>query len=231
MDTKVSNTQAPLSSTIFGSTGLIGSHLKELLKQDNDFNKIHLPSRSLQDVELPSKFEIETVDFENLDHYGHLFNVDVVFICLGTTMKKAGSKAAFEKVDKHIVHEIAKLSRSNNCPKLLMISSAGADPRSSNFYLKTKGEVEELVRKDGPDQVAILRPSLLLGVRKEFRFGERLAQWLMPPLSFLMLGRYKDYRPIKGSTVAKAMQILSKQDLNQTVLFTHQIKSLVATNQ
>jgi uncharacterized protein YbjT (DUF2867 family) len=146
-------------------------------------------------------------------------------------MKQAGSKEAFEKVDKHLVHEIAKVAKQHQCKKLLMISSLGADSSSTNFYLKTKGKAEELVRQDGPEEIVILRPALLLGDRDEFRFGEQIAQWLMPLFSFLMIGGLRKYRPIKASTVAKGMQILAKQDQSETVLISDQIQSLVETNQ
>ncbi|MAY83025.1 MAG: oxidoreductase [Flavobacteriales bacterium] len=227
MNTKVSNTKGQLSATIFGSTGLIGGFLADLLAEDKDFSKVYLANR--REIEIPNNPTIEQkiVDFDKLEQYPELFSVDVTFVCLGTTMKTAGSKEAFEKVDKHLVHKIAQMAKEHACPKLLMISSLGADSKSNNFYLKTKGEAEDLVRKDGPEQLSILRPSLLLGERSEFRFGELIAQKLMPIFSFLLVGGLRKYRPIKARDVAKAMQILSKEEKDHKVYQSNQIKTLV----
>lgn len=228
MDTKISNSKTQLSCTIFGSTGLIGSNLLEELVADPSFSKILLPNRRKVDFKEDPKIEERLIDFDKLDQYDDLFKVDVIFICLGTTMKQAGSKEAFQKVDKHLVHQIAKLAKSYQSSKLLMISSLGADPSSSNFYLKTKGEAEDLVKKDGPKDLIILRPALLIGERDELRIGEKLAQWIMPVISFLMVGGLKKYRPIKAKTVAKALQKLSKTETEQSVFQTEKIKSLVS---
>jgi len=226
MDTKLDNRKASLSCTIFGSSGLIGSKLREELAADPGFSKILLPNRREVDFGADSKMVERLVDFEKLDQYEDLFKVDVIFVCLGTTMKQAGSKEAFQKVDKHLVHQIAKLAKANQCPKLLMISSLGADSGSSNFYLKTKGEAEECVQKDGPEDLIILRPALLIGEREQLRLGEKLAQWIMPVIAFLMIGGLKKYRPIKAETVAKALRKLSKAKTEERIYETVEIKSI-----
>lgn len=231
MSTKVNNRDTKVSCTIFGSTGLIGSNLRALLAGDKNFQNVHLASRREIDLGSQSGLIQHIIDFDKLETYPELFEVDVIFVCLGTTMKQAGSKEAFEKVDKHLVHEIAHLAKKHQCKKLLLISSLGADSSSTNFYLKTKGKAEELVRQDGPEEVLILRPALLLGDRNEFRFGEQIAQWLMPIFSFLMIGGFRKYRPIKANTVAKGLQILAKQDHAETVLISDQIQSLVDKHQ
>jgi len=231
MNSKVSNSKVHLRGTIFGSTGLIGSHLKSYLGEDESFEQVFLPNRRESPAEEPDNLEPRHIDFDQLEQYPDLFKVDVIFICLGTTRKKAGSKAAFQKVDRDLVHRIAKLAKKYECQKLIVISSLGADASASNFYLKTKGEAEELVRQNGPEDVHFLRPSLLLGDRSEFRLGERIAQVLMPLLSFLMVGKLKQYQPIEGKVVARAMQILAKQAHADSVLLPNQIKAVVEKNQ
>jgi len=158
------------TAAVFGSSGLIGSHLIDLLSANSNYQKVFSFARR-KPVTLPSK--TEHIDFL-ADSFSIPMGVDDVYICLGTTMKKAGSKEAFIKVDHDLVLQIAEKVKSVGVKKLLIVSSIGADPDSSNFYLKVKGEMEEAVKKIDFEYIGIVRPSMLLGDRKEFRFGERI---------------------------------------------------------
>jgi len=194
------------TAAIFGSTGLIGNHLIQLLSQHKDYNKVYSYARKKPES-LPNK--IEHIDF-NPESFSIPNEVDDVFVCIGTTMKKAGSKEAFRKVDYEMVIEIAKQSRLAKVKRFLVVSSIGADPSTGNFYLKTKGQMEEEVKKVGFDYCGIVRPSLLLGNRKEFRFAEKVSIAVFKFLSFIFVGPLRKYKGINGEDVSKSMIMLAQ---------------------
>lgn len=192
-----------MTATIIGSTGLIGGHLLELLLKDETFSTVRILIR--RPVEIAhSKLEKKLVDFTDLESFRlALEGTDVIFCTIGTTMKKMkGDKAAYRKVDYDIAVNAAKLGKACGCEKYVLVSAVGADSKSRNFYLQLKGEIEEAVEASGIEAVYVLRPSLLIGNRKEFRLSEKLATWLMPLFAFLLPTKY---RPVKASEVAKAM--------------------------
>jgi uncharacterized protein YbjT (DUF2867 family) len=132
-----------------------------------------------------------------LDHLKDLvgtFKADIAFCCLGTTMKKAQSRASFLKVDYDYVLDFAMLSKKNGVKHFLLTSSIGANMKASNFYLQTKGRVEAEVFAMSFDKCTIFRPSILAGNRKEPRFGEKIGLWFVKVFSFLLVGRFKKYR-------------------------------------
>ena len=192
-----------MHATIIGSTGLIGGHLLDLLINDPDFSTVRVLIRRPLDLNHP-KLEKKLVDFSDKESFRlALEGTDVIFCCIGTTMKKMkGDKEAYRKIDYDIAVQAAQLGKACGCEKFVLVSAVGADSKSRNFYLKLKGETEEGVQSSGIESVYILRPSLLIGNRKEFRAGEKLATWLMPLFAFLLPARY---RPVKASEVAKAM--------------------------
>jgi uncharacterized protein YbjT (DUF2867 family) len=136
--------------------------------------------------------------------------VDDVFCCLGTTIKKAGSQAAFRKVDFTYAYEAAQLAVQQGAEHFLLVSSLGADANSSVFYSRVKGELEIAIAALPFAAVSIFQPSLLLGERAEFRFGERLAEPLAKVLSVFLLGPLRKYRAIEAHTVAAAMIHVAK---------------------
>ncbi len=147
------------------------------------------------------------VDFERLDEAGDALTADDVFCCLGTTMKKAGSKAAFRKVDEEYVVSLARQARQAGAERFQLVSSVDAGTESSNFYLRVKGEAEDAVAALGYPTFHVFRPSFLLGDRREQRLGERfgiLFAKVVDPLVALLkpVGRY---RPIHARDVAAAM--------------------------
>ena len=198
-----------MHATIIGSTGIIGGHLLDLLINDPYFTTVRVLIR--RPLELShTKLEKKLVDFNDLENFRlALEGTDVIFCCIGTTMKQVrGDKAAYRKIDYDIAVHAAQLGKANGCEKFVLVSAVGADSKSRNFYLKLKGETEEAVQASGVESVYILRPSLLIGNRKEFRAGEKIAAWLMPLFAFLLPARYK---PVKASEVAKAMLMAVKE--------------------
>jgi uncharacterized protein YbjT (DUF2867 family) len=194
------------TAAVFGTTGLIGSHIAELLSNHSNYQKIYSFARRAPVLVLP---KVEHVDF-TVDTLKLPEGVDDVFVCLGTTMKKAGSKEAFRKVDYEMVVEIAKQAKAAQAKHFVVVSSLGADPQTGNFYLKTKGEMEEDVKKLGFEYCGIVRPSLLLGDRKEFRFGEKVGIALFKIFSFIFVGPLKKYKGINAEDVAKSMIMLAQ---------------------
>lgn len=192
-----------MHATIIGSTGLIGTHLLNLLINNPDYSTVRILIRRPVEFSHP-KLEKKLVDFNDMESFRlALEGTEVIFCCIGTTMKKMkGDKEAYRKIDYDIAIHAAQLGKACGCEKFVLVSAVGADRSSRNFYLKLKGETEEGVQASGIESVYILRPSLLIGNRKEFRAGEKLATWLMPLFAFLLPARY---RPVKASDVAKAM--------------------------
>lgn len=197
-----------MKAAIAGATGFIGSQLLELLKDDAVIGSVQVLSR--RPLDLPTKFTVIQGDLLQPALTGPL---DVAFCALGTTMAVAGSKEAFYRVDHDLVLAFAKAAKANGAEKFVLVSSIGADAGSSNYYLKVKGEAESDLRALGFRSLIILQPSLLMGERREFRFGERVGQGAMSLLGPLMLGPLAKYRGIHGRTVANAMLRLAKEDL------------------
>lgn len=196
--------QRSLTALVFGAGGLTGSFLVKHLLDHPAFSSVKVFSRSSSGIS-HSKFTEIQVDFNNEAQLEKDIHGDVLFCCLGTTIRVAGSKEAFEKIDLHYTVLLARIAAKNNVKKFLMISSLGACKDSSNFYLSTKGKAEDTVGKSGVEQVYIFRPSLLLGKRKEFRFGELIGKFSMQAFSFAFIGPLRKYRAIHAEKVANAM--------------------------
>jgi uncharacterized protein YbjT (DUF2867 family) len=141
-------------------------------------------------------------------------------------MKKAGTKEKFIRVDLEMVVEIAKHSKNEMVKHFVVVSSLGADPSSNNFYLKTKGRMEEAVKHFDFDYCAIVRPSLLLGNRSEFRLGEKMAMMFFQIFSFIFVGPIKKYRGIYASDVAKGMIMLAQSELGKITVESNFIKQI-----
>jgi uncharacterized protein YbjT (DUF2867 family) len=188
--------------TIIGASGLIGSFILQELLQHSDAT-IHLLVRRNLGIDHPrvKEWVIDFTDQQAIQNA--IAGSDAVFIAIGTTQQKVkGDAAAYRKVDYDIPVSVAKACAVNQIPKLLLVSSVGADSRSRNFYLKLKGEVENVISAMSIPYVGFFQPSLLLGARQEFRLGEKISQALMPVFSFLIPAQYK---PIQAAIVAKAM--------------------------
>ncbi len=213
-------------ATIIGATGLIGNHLYNYLLNDESYSEIRVLVRKPFEAKHP-KAKVFKIDFADIEAYKSAINgSDVVFCAVGTTSKKVkGDKAEYRKVDYDIPVNAAKLCKETGCEKFIFVSSVGASSKSKNFYLKQKGEVEDVVKSLNIKSAVALRPSLLLGDRKEFRFGEDVGKYIIIPLSILFPSNMK---PIKALTVAKAMHQASKQDNEGfVVLHRKEMKSII----
>ena len=206
------------TALIIGASGLVGTELVKQLLADADFDSVKVFVRKKLDVNDP-KAEQVIVDFNDLKKYPEQITGDVVFCSMGTTIKTAGSQEAFVKVDYTYVLNFAEIAKKNGIPRFVIVSSLGVKQNASNFYLRVKHDVEEALRRLKFHSLIIVRPSLLLGNRKEFRFGERFAKVVMTGLGFLFIGKLKKYKGIDAATVAKAMIALSKTDLEEVSVF------------
>lgn len=210
------------TATVIGATGLIGSHLVELLQKELTVESIRLlVRRPVQFTQ--SKVEIKLVAFSDPESFKLAIDgSDAVFCAVGTTQKKVkGNMGAYRKVDYDIPVNAARFCSETGCEKFQLVSSVGADSGSNNFYLKMKGEVEDAVRRNGIPQVSIFRPSLLLGNRKENRPAERISQVVMPVFSFLLFGSLSKYKPIEARDVAAAMVNVALQNKNGTSIYSY----------
>ncbi|WP_017732126.1 NAD-dependent epimerase/dehydratase family protein [Nafulsella turpanensis] len=197
---------------IAGATGLVGQQLLSLLLSSSEYEKVYVLTRRTLSLDSPKVEEI-LLDFDELDESYYLPEVDDVFCCLGTTMKKAGSKAAFRKVDYQYPLQLAKKTASKGARQFLLVTAMGANRKSFFFYNKVKGEVEEDISKVSElHSISFFRPSLLLGERQENRTGEGIAAKLMVFLQPLMKGFLRKYRPIYARTVANGMLSIARQE-------------------
>jgi uncharacterized protein YbjT (DUF2867 family) len=200
---------------ILGATGLVGKALTSLLLDDETYNKIHILVRNHTDL-INNRLVEHIIDFNQLSNHSDLFGVDHVFCCLGSTIKKAKTKEAFYRVDHDYVYEAAKLADKHQAA-FLVISSIGANPNSMFYYSRVKGEIEQSLQKLTLPSLHIFQPSLLLGERKEFRFGEKIAT----PLSKLFLkGPLSRYKPIHVQQVAQAMIKVAKTSLKGSHIYS-----------
>jgi uncharacterized protein YbjT (DUF2867 family) len=192
------------TALIIGSTGLIGSQLLNLLLENPNYARVITFVKRDSGIKHP-KLTQHIIDFDKPETYKELVVGDDFFCTIGTTIKKAGSQKAFRKVDFEYPKQFAAFALQNKVKQFFIISSLGADAKSGNFYLKTKGEIEDFLKDCNFESVSVLQPSLLLGNRTEFRLGEKVGAFFMKTLSFLFLGNLKKYKPIEGKTVAKAL--------------------------
>ena len=207
-----------MTATLVGATGLIGSYLLKELLNEPYFDTVRILIRRPIDITHP-KLEKKIVDFNDSDSLlVAVSNSDVLFCAIGSTMKKVkGDKEAYRKIDFDIPVKLARFCKMTGCEHFILVSSAGANSKSDNFYQRLKAETDEAVKSVGLQTIHIMRPSLLLGERKEFRLGENIGKAVMTSLSFLIPAKYK---AIQGKDVAKVMLALSKK--NEEGIFVHE---------
>jgi len=193
---------------IAGSTGLVGECLVNTLVSENISVKALVREDRVSSIAL---LEYIKINFDNLNQSHDLFlDVKDLYICLGTTIKRAGSKEAFQKVDVQYCLDIAKGAVKGGVKNLSIITSIGADSNSSNFYLKTKGIIEEEISKLDFESISIHRPGLLIGPRKDIRVGEMIGQKIHPVLiNPILIKGLRKYRCIDIQILAKSMAHLS----------------------
>ena len=213
------------TALLFGSSGLIGGQLLNNLIQNNDYNKIKIFVRSEPEIK-DSKIEIIKTDFNNLKNHVEDIKGDDCFFCIGTTKQKSPDKKEYKRIERDMPVEIAEIAKANSVNSFVYVSSGFADPKNSGAYLRYKGEVEEELKKLNFTKLGIMRPSFLLGNRKEKRFGEKLGIFLFKLLSPLFLGPLKKMKPIHSEKVANVMIKVTNEDIQQSVFESNEIENL-----
>ena len=213
------------TALLFGSSGLIGGHLLNNLIQNNDYNKIKIFVRSVPEIK-DSKIEIIKADFNNLKNHIEDIKGDDCFFCIGTTKQNSPDKNQYKRIERDLPVEIAQIAKANSINSFVYVSSGFADPKNSGAYLRYKGEVEEELKKLNFTKLVIMRPSFLMGNRKEKRFGEKIGIFLFKLLSPLFLGPLKKMKPIHSEKVAKAMIKVANEDIQKSVFESNEIANL-----
>ncbi|MGC4075156.1 MAG: hypothetical protein QM760_22175 [Nibricoccus sp.] len=190
------------TAIVLGSTGLIGSELVRLLTASPDYSSVLLLNRRPSGLSHPKVSE-KIIDFDAPDLSGIVG--DDLYIAFGTTLRKAGSQAALQRIDAQYPTAIATGLKKQGIKRVFLVSSVGADLKAKAFYIRTKGQLEQAIIALGFAQTVIARPSFLLGRTGEFRFGEEAAMFAMKLFSPLMIGSLKKYRAIQANQVARSL--------------------------
>ena len=199
-------------AVVLGATGMIGNLLTQRLLKDPGFSKVRVLVRRPLSYEHP-RLEMQIVDFDNINEIqSRLGTGDCIFSCIGTTRKAVQKdEALYWKIDHDIPVHVATLGKAAGFHTFLLVSSVGANAKTTNFYLQLKGITEQDILAENYNSTHIFRPSLLLGERTEKRFGEGAFQSIMSPLSPLMFGSLQKYKPVQAADVAKAMIVAANR--------------------
>lgn len=210
------------TALIAGVTGLVGQELLKLLIKEDYYNSVHVIVRRPFHLE-HEKVKEYVIDFDNILLFQPEAIITDVYVCLGTTMKKAGSKAVFRKVDHDYVVQLASWARINHARSFAFISSMGVKEKiSANFYLRTKWETEIDVSKIMVHRTFIFRPSLILGKRKESRLFEKLAIKVTKLIDPVFKGRWQKYKPVQASQIALAMFKIVANEANHSAVIENE---------
>jgi uncharacterized protein YbjT (DUF2867 family) len=213
---------------LFGSSGLVGGHLLNQLIKDTNYSKIKLFVRSDAEISDP-KVEIIKTDFNNLENHKEDLRGDDCFFCIGTTKQNSPDKNEYQRVELDIPREIAQIAKSNSINSFIFVSALYANPKSLGNYVRFKGLVEEELKRLNFPKLALMRPSFLMGDRKEKRVGEKIEIFAFKLLSPLLLGPLKKMRPIHSETVAKAMIRAANENLEKNIFESNEIAELFST--
>ena len=214
------------TALLFGSSGLIGGHLLNQLIQNNNYSKIKIFVRSKPEINDP-KVEIIKIDFDNLENHKEDIKGDDCFFCIGTTKQNSPDKNEYQRVELEIPKEIAQIAKSNLVNSFIFVSALYAKPKSSGNYLRFKGLVEEELKRLNFPKLALMRPSFLMGDRKEKRVGEKIGIFVFKLLSPLLLGPLKKMRPIHSKTVVKAMVAVVQSNTQQNIFESNEISKII----
>jgi uncharacterized protein YbjT (DUF2867 family) len=206
------------SAIILGATGLTGSYVLDELLNNPEYTKVIVFSRRPLEIE-NEKLQVFECDVLNLEEQKDYFKADEVYVCIGTTNNKTPNKKLYRDIDFGIPVTAAQLCRENRIDNIAVMSSLGANSKSSVFYTKTKGEMEESVLEMEIPNTYLLRPAMIMGPRKERRLGETLGKMLTFIINPLLQGSLKKYKGIHAETIAKAMINLcnEKSDLKEII--------------
>jgi len=196
------------SAAVLGGTGLIGKMLVQKLLDHPDYEKVHLILRKNLDI-AHEKLVNHVMPLSEMEQYADFPKVDEAFCCIGTTIKKAGSKAAFVQVDHDFVKVFAEKAKAQGAGLFSVVTAMGADAGSSIFYNRVKGRVEETLRAMEFERIHIFRPSFLLGARHERRLGEEIGKKMFTAFAKVIPAKY---RAIESNTVAQVMLNLANSD-------------------
>ena len=214
------------TALIFGSSGLVGKNLLNQIINNSNYSKVKIFVRSSPEIS-DQKVEIINTDFKDLQKIKNLIIGDDCFFCIGTTKKNSPDKNEYRRVELDLPKKIAQISKSNDIKSFIYVSSGFADPKNSGDYLKFKGLVEEEIKSLNFEKIGILRPSFLLGNRKEKRVGEKIGIFIFKLLSPLFVGPFKKMKPIHSEIVAKAMIQIANEDIKQIIFESNEISDLV----
>jgi uncharacterized protein YbjT (DUF2867 family) len=192
-------------ATLIGSTGLTGSFLIRDLLGDSTITTAISVSRKSVNISKAKLTEVLIANLADLPSIESRIRAQLYFCCLGTTIKKAGSKDNFEKVDHDAVVAFAKIAKAHDATSFTFVSAMGANANSMFFYNRVKGRTEDDVKALGLRSLIIFRPALLVGPRAEFRLGEKLAAMTVGPLSRLLPTRIQKSLITKAETLALRM--------------------------
>lgn len=203
------------SALVVGATGLVGSSLVKLLCESEEYAAVNVISRRPLDFTHP-KLVVKLCEFDQIADKDIEFAHEV-FCCLGTTMKKAGSKQQFEKVDFEYPLTIAAIAKNRGVGHFIVISAMGANEKALAYYSQVKGKLEaELIKMDFP-RLSIVRPSLITGDRHEFRLGETIGDKVLKVLNPILVGPLKKMHSIPAMQIAFAMKVIALHGKNQKV--------------
>jgi uncharacterized protein YbjT (DUF2867 family) len=211
-----------MTAIIIGATGATGRDLVDLLLQDTAFDAIHVFVRRPLAISDPM-IETHLVDFDQIDSWKSGIRGDVLFSCLGTTLRAAGSQEAQWKVDYDYQFNFAKAAHENGVPTLVLMSSMGANPQSSVFYMKMKGQLEEAVKLLGFSNTIIVRPPSLIR-RNSDRWGEKVGVMALKMLN--KVGILRSMKPLSTEAVARAMLTCSLHMKGQQVVESRELRML-----
>ena len=213
------------TALLFGSSGLVGGHLLNQLIKDNKYSKIKLFIRTDPEISDP-KVEVIKTNFNNLQNHKEDIKADDCFFCIGTTKQNSPDKDDYRKVELEVPKEIAQIAKSNLVNSFIFVSALYANSKGSGNYVRFKGLVEEELKRLNLLKLVLMRPSFLMGDRKEKRVGEKIGIFVFKLLSPLLLGPLKKMRPIHSETVAKAMIIAANENLEKNIFESNEIAEL-----
>lgn len=211
------------TALVFGSTGLVGNHLVGELVASGKWNRIKIFVRNPTGLTIPGVEEVIT-DLSSPEELSPMIKGDDLFICIGTTIKKAGTVSNMERIDRDLPVSIAGIAALNGIKRIAVVSSIGASASSANYYLRIKGEMEDGILATGIPKKVIVRPSLLLGDRREKRAGELVGKVMMMTFGPVLRGKLRKYRAIHGRDVARAMIILLDRETGSVIFESDELQ-------
>ena len=214
------------TALVFGSSGLVGGQLLDQLTKNNNYNKIKIFVRLEPEINDP-KVEVIKANFKNLENHKEDIKGDDCFFCIGTTKQNSPDKNEYRRVELEIPKKIATIAKSNLVNSFIFVSALYANPKSLGDYVRFKGLVEEELKRLNFPKLGIMRPSFLMGNRKEKRVGEKIGIFVFKILSPLLLGPLKKMRPIHSETVAKAMIRAANENLERNIFESNEIAELI----